>query len=1153
MKKLSSLFVLLCASVMAFAANYKLTALDNVQPSDEVVIAWLKADAYYAITNSNGTSKAPAATAVTVSNDVLTTDNAALVWNLAKVEGGYTIYPAGVTDKWLYITATNNGVRVGTNENKIFLIDATNGYLAGNDGSASRYLGIYNTQDVRCYTSVNSNIQNQEIKFFVKEDGGSTTDDPVAVTDVTLDQATASVEVGKTVTLVATVAPENATNKNITWATSNADVATVADGVVTAVATGEAIITVTTEDGAKTAQCVITVTEASSETDYRTVHTSNVELNISTEGSKSTYDGTVNGNKAIKAGTGSATGTAAIMVPAYTTKLYFHAAAWNKKTSTKLLLTGATATPAEFALTDDSKVSGNGPAYDIADADNEAFFFTTELTGITAPTTLLFTPSGDTRFVIWGVNAEQTLPEPVPATGITLSETALSIENYKNTVALTATVTPENTTDVVEWSIADETVATINSLTGVITALKEGTTTITAKAGDQTATCALTVTAPVALTCAQAVEKATAVAEDNAIAAGGKYVVRGYVTEIVSDDLESSYHNCTYWVADELTGGQQFEAYRVVPADDKTMVNVGDYVELIGDLTQYKGTPQIKAGSVYEILIKALAGAYNVGGENADFASLAEACAAINNSTIAGDIQLLVCADLVEPKNMGIKNGSDHTITITVDQAAERKITFTQTGDNAGPSGNICIGCDMTLTHPSATSLTQNVIIDGSYEGDGERWLTLETAAGVNKYNGPILIYGNVKNSAVRNTKMIVLNGSGSSNYGVVIRTQTGSVLAPESIIIENNYIQNLGGAASQGIYFQRAGTSTANPSNVSILNNELVVATRGIFMGANSGTTLIKGNSFKVRQAATGMMSYGIWGYQNVEGTIEIAENKFLELSTAASGASAGIVAIQVGVGGDWNITNNSIAGFNATSAAEKLVMKGIASAMVGSVNIAHNTIVLNQLLNAPSAAEAGQIVLLNANGATAVKNNLVASYETTALNALVANASEACTNNIYYTDETAANAYLATDKKTLADYQAIEPTAKLVQVTFTDAAAGDLSLAESSVGNQNLGVARLDNVLTDIVGKERATTTYAGCYEASDLTDIGSAVENLTLNGVWYADGIVYNTENVMLYVYNVNGMLVASGMNNINMNGQTDGMYIVRSAEGALKFVK
>ena len=83
--------------------------------------------------------------------------------------------------------------------------------------------------------------------------------------------------------------------------------------------------------------------------------------------------------------------------------------------------------------------------------------------------------------------------EEVPATGITLDKTSVTLysNTTPNTVTLTATVQPDNTTDTVVWSSSDESVATVNN--GVVTAAANGTATITAKAGDQTATCTVTV------------------------------------------------------------------------------------------------------------------------------------------------------------------------------------------------------------------------------------------------------------------------------------------------------------------------------------------------------------------------------------------------------------------------------------------------------------------------------------------------------------------------------------------------------------------------------------------------------------------------------------------------------------------------------------
>jgi len=82
----------------------------------------------------------------------------------------------------------------------------------------------------------------------------------VAVTNVTLNQSSLSLTVGGSATLTAAVMPDNATNKNVTWSSSNANVAGVNNGVVTAVEPGTAAITVTTADGGRTATCAVTVT-----------------------------------------------------------------------------------------------------------------------------------------------------------------------------------------------------------------------------------------------------------------------------------------------------------------------------------------------------------------------------------------------------------------------------------------------------------------------------------------------------------------------------------------------------------------------------------------------------------------------------------------------------------------------------------------------------------------------------------------------------------------------------------------------------------------------------------------------------------------------------------------------------------------------------
>lgn len=89
---------------------------------------------------------------------------------------------------------------------------------------------------------------------------------PQGVTGVSLDKTTLTLAVNDTGKLTSTVTPDNATNKNVTWKSSNTSVATVsADGTVTAKNAGTATITVTTADGGKTATCTVIVVDCKHE------------------------------------------------------------------------------------------------------------------------------------------------------------------------------------------------------------------------------------------------------------------------------------------------------------------------------------------------------------------------------------------------------------------------------------------------------------------------------------------------------------------------------------------------------------------------------------------------------------------------------------------------------------------------------------------------------------------------------------------------------------------------------------------------------------------------------------------------------------------------------------------------------------------------
>ena len=88
----------------------------------------------------------------------------------------------------------------------------------------------------------------------------------VAVSSITFEKTNVSLEVGNSTHLTATVLPENATNKILTWKSSNPTVATVdTAGIVNAKSSGMTVITATSADGTVTAECMVTVTEKQEE------------------------------------------------------------------------------------------------------------------------------------------------------------------------------------------------------------------------------------------------------------------------------------------------------------------------------------------------------------------------------------------------------------------------------------------------------------------------------------------------------------------------------------------------------------------------------------------------------------------------------------------------------------------------------------------------------------------------------------------------------------------------------------------------------------------------------------------------------------------------------------------------------------------------
>ena len=127
---------------------------------------------------ANGTS-APKATEVTLKSDKSEISSGVIAAMQFKVTIGTTkvnnvdtrSYQFGYGTDYLYCTASNNGVRIGTNDDNVFIIkkaDANSEEDFIFNTTQSRYLGVYNNQDWRCYTTVNNNIKGTVTAFYKK-------------------------------------------------------------------------------------------------------------------------------------------------------------------------------------------------------------------------------------------------------------------------------------------------------------------------------------------------------------------------------------------------------------------------------------------------------------------------------------------------------------------------------------------------------------------------------------------------------------------------------------------------------------------------------------------------------------------------------------------------------------------------------------------------------------------------------------------------------------------------------------------------------------------------------------------------------------------------------------------------------------------------
>ena len=354
-------------------------------------------------------------------------------------------------------------------------------------------------------------------------DGG---DQPtnVPVTGVTVSENAVTMWVGEDKSFGVTVSPEGATNKNWTSSTSNASIASLSGkSTIHAVAPGTAIITVTTEDGKKTATITVTVTQqvgeirlSADKTTLKVGGTAKVTANVlpenasnkgvtftSSHSTVATVD--ANGNvQAASAGTTTITATAADEKGAYgtiTIKVEDMATGVTLSPTSKELKVNETAQLAASVL---PATANQGIKFTSSDETvatvSETGLVTARKEGTAVITATAADGSGKSASCTIKVGATAV---DVPVTGITLNHKKITIEVLKNTEQLEATVEPANATnkDVV-FSSSNTNVAVVSN-TGLVTAINNGTATITVTSKENPsimAKCLVKVGAPVLVT-----------------------------------------------------------------------------------------------------------------------------------------------------------------------------------------------------------------------------------------------------------------------------------------------------------------------------------------------------------------------------------------------------------------------------------------------------------------------------------------------------------------------------------------------------------------------------------------------------------------------------------------------------------------------------
>lgn len=567
-----------------------------------------------------------------------------------------------------------------------------------------------------------------------------------------------------------------------------------------------------------------------------------------------------------------------------------------------------------------------------------------------------------------------------------------------------------------------------------------------------------------------------------------------------------------------------------------------------------------------------ISGTFKVGTTSgADYNSLSAAITAINNGTVTGNIVLEITSDLTESSNsgLGVDMGT-FSLTIRPDMDADRTITFTQSTANAGPYGHLVIGCkttDLGTALADGTVIaTNNVTIDGYAVGSTTRRLKLTTSTDALTGSVLINVAGGSTDVTVKNC--IIENKSTGSTPRCFYITQfkgTTNSSAPQNTIIENNIISSVPSLTVNGTAIQctrNTSGSTVNITGLKIRNNTISASGTGIEIYYAGGVDITR-NEIKIQKGTASGGAYGIW-LRGTSGDMNIIANRFTETSTSQASGTALIQSVSIAASSsnpfNTNIYNNTFSGMDRkATGATAINQYYIGEIGYGTTKIYHNSFYLPALTQPTQAGAYNAIAYTTANYKADIQRNIFISNDNSK-SVLISKAVTTGTmnNNVYFLRAGNSNARIVDTYATFSDYRtansALDANSRNIDVNFVDAAAGNLLLTGTSVQDENLKVASMSAVPTDIAGTVRNTTfTYIGAHESTPFVVSGISDKKYSVSIRTTDSGIEINTpETTLVSVYNVSGVLVISKtMNGTDKIKLGKGVYLLKANNKIIKF--